>query len=272
MGTKVIKGADISAHQSSIDFKKAKKDGIKFIIPRSSYARTKDKRFEEFVKGAKNAGVEIKGVYVFSYALKSSDATKEAEYCVKLVKKAGLSKDTIIFYDFEYDTVRHGRDHKVSLGPKSCQSFTKAFCKKVKELGYPAGVYSNIDYYNRMYQGKVIGDNIFWLAHYTSGDPWKKCVVHQYTSKGRVNGMSGNIDMNKWYGGVKKDETKPEETKEKEEKKDTTKKKTTTEIAKEVIAGKWGNGATRKKKLEKAGYNYEEVQKKVNELSKKKKG
>jgi len=46
----------------------------------------------------------------------------------------------------------------------------------------------------------------------------------------------------------------------------TTTKKTVTEIAKEVIAGKWGNGADRKKKLESAGYNYNEVQAKVNEL------
>jgi phenylpyruvate tautomerase PptA (4-oxalocrotonate tautomerase family) len=49
-----------------------------------------------------------------------------------------------------------------------------------------------------------------------------------------------------------------------------TKKKTVTEIAQEVIAGKWGNGNTRKTKLTKAGYNYGEVQAKVNELLSKK--
>ena len=49
-----------------------------------------------------------------------------------------------------------------------------------------------------------------------------------------------------------------------------TAKKSVTEIAKEVIAGKWGNGADRKKRLEAAGYNYSEVQAKVNELSGKK--
>lgn len=38
------------------------------------------------------------------------------------------------------------------------------------------------------------------------------------------------------------------------------------EIVKEVLAGKWGNGADRKKKLESAGYNYNEVQKEVNRL------
>lgn len=50
--------------------------------------------------------------------------------------------------------------------------------------------------------------------------------------------------------------------------KESTTKKSVTVIAKEVIAGKWGNGADRKKQLEKAGYNYKEVQKKVNALLK----
>lgn len=45
-------------------------------------------------------------------------------------------------------------------------------------------------------------------------------------------------------------------------------KKSVTEIAKEVIQGKWGNGTDRKNRLEKAGYNYNEVQKKVNMLLK----
>ena len=49
----------------------------------------------------------------------------------------------------------------------------------------------------------------------------------------------------------------------------TTTKKSVTTIAREVLAGKWGNGTERKTRLEKAGYNYAEVQAKVNELAKK---
>ena len=47
-----------------------------------------------------------------------------------------------------------------------------------------------------------------------------------------------------------------------------TPKKSVTEIAKEVIAGKWGNGNDRKKKITAAGYDYSAVQNKVNELMK----
>ena len=48
----------------------------------------------------------------------------------------------------------------------------------------------------------------------------------------------------------------------------TTTKKSNEEIAREVIKGLWGNGITRKLKLAKAGYNYAEIQKRVNELLK----
>ena len=44
--------------------------------------------------------------------------------------------------------------------------------------------------------------------------------------------------------------------------------KSVAEVAKEVLAGKWGNGADRKQRLEAAGYNYAEVQAAVNELAK----
>ena len=56
------------------------------------------------------------------------------------------------------------------------------------------------------------------------------------------------------------------EKKETTDKKETTKKKTNEEIAKEVIAGKWGNGDARKKALKEAGYDPDAIQKIVNKL------
>lgn len=61
----------------------------------------------------------------------------------------------------------------------------------------------------------------------------------------------------------------PKYEKEKETSSTTAKKKTVTEIAREVIDGEWGNGDVRKNKLESAGYDYDKIQKKVNELLKK---
>ena len=95
------------------------------------------------------------------------------------------------------------------------------------------------------------------------------CVIRQYSSHGRLDGYNGNLDLNKayiskvaWqkYAGVKtatSSTTKP-----------ATKKKSIATIAKEVLAGRWGNGDVRKARLTKAGYNYEKVQAEVNKLVK----
>ena len=91
-------------------------------------------------------------------------------------------------------------------------------------------------------------------------------------AKGRINGISGNVDMdycytdypaivkNGGYNGYKKATKKTTSTAT------TIKKKTVDELAKEVIAGKWSAGDERKQKLTAAGYDYNAVQKRVNEL------
>ena len=89
---------------------------------------------------------------------------------------------------------------------------------------------------------------------------------------GRMSGAPGTVGYERWQkflddiGESKKTATpvkKPSTTKPA-----TSKKKTNTEIAKEVLAGKWGNGETRKKKLTAAGYNYAAIQKIVNSMLK----
>lgn len=94
-------------------------------------------------------------------------------------------------------------------------------------------------------------------------------IAWQYTSSGRFPstvsaGNSGNFDLNVLYKDIKLPEKKEQSVK-----KPVQAKKSNTQIAKEVKAGKWGNGATRKKKLKAAGYDYNAIQKIVNKLSKK---
>ena len=94
-------------------------------------------------------------------------------------------------------------------------------------------------------------------------------IAWQYTSSGRFpkvisTGNSGNFDLNVLYKDIKLPEKNEHPIK-----KPVQAKKSNTQIAKEVKAGKWGNGATRKKKLKAAGYNYAAIQKIVNKLCKK---
>jgi hypothetical protein len=99
---------------------------------------------------------------------------------------------------------------------------------------------------------------------------WRSAAIYQYSDHGRLPGYNGNLDLDiayidrqTWltYCGV--DATKPVVVAA-----PTAAKKTVTEVAQEVIDGKWGAGEDRKKKLAAAGYDYNEVQKAVNSLLK----
>ena len=156
--------------------------------------------------GCKKYGIPIRGVYHFCYATSAEGAKEEAASCLANIQKAGLGKNIVVFFDFEYDTVKKAAEKGVKLGKNECIAFTKAFCSYVEEQGYTAGVYCNLDYYRNMYTPDVLEKYVFWLADY-SGSPDVKCDYQQYTSSGKVPGISGNVDMNYYFGEKKEEET-----------------------------------------------------------------
>lgn len=198
------KGIDLSVWNGTIDFRKVKEDGIEFVILRSSFRHTVDSRFFEYVKGCQENGIQILGVYHFSYAYNVAQATSEAKFCTDLIEKAGLSKDTIVFFDFEYDTIKKAMEAGVLLNQSSCIAHSRAFCEYAEKAGYIAGIYTNLDYYVNMYTKDLIEKYILWLADY-SGDPDYTCMIQQYSSKGRVDGITGDVDLNYCY--IREDES-----------------------------------------------------------------
>lgn len=250
------KGIDISYFQGNIDFKKVKADGVDFIIPRCGYGiSNKDSKFSEYVIGALAAGIEVPGIYHFSYALTEDNAREEARKAVSYAQSVGLPTSTIIFFDLEYDSVDYAKRQGVTLDKNRCIKHTNAFCQEVERLGYRAGVYANQDYLNRMYDKTTINRYIFWYANWNGGKkPSITCAFHQWSEKGKVNGINGNVDMDYYYGGADapvKEPMSPEEI---------------DKLAHEVLDGKYGNGNDRVKALTEAGYDYNAVQKRVNEL------
>ena len=250
------KGIDISYFQGNIDFNKVKADGIDFIIPRCGYGKSnKDSKFSEYVAGALAAGIDVPGIYHFSYALNEENAREEARQAVKFAQEAGLPKETIIFFDLEYDSVDYAKRYAVNLDKARCIAHTNAFCQEVQNHGYRTGIYANQDYLNRMYDDATIKKYIFWYANWNGGKtPSVKCAFHQWSEKGRVNGINGNVDMDYYYGGADAPAKKPMTPEEIEK------------VAKEVLDGKYGNGNERRSKLSLAGYDYNAVQSRVNEL------
>lgn len=194
------KGIDISNWQGNVDFSLVKNNGVEFVIFREGYRNSTDKRFLTYTEQAKKVDFPIIGVYHFSYALNVEQALEEARFCVNNVKKAGLNpNNTIIFYDFEYDTVKQATQKGVSLGKEECNKHTIAFCDEIKRLGYQAGVYTNLDYYKHWYKKETLSRYIVWLADYT-GKPDFDCLIQQYSSTGKVPGIKGNVDLDYYYG------------------------------------------------------------------------
>lgn len=262
-----MKIIDVSYHNGNINFKKVAADGIDGVIIRAGYGSGHiDKKFIDNIKGARSAGLPV-GVYWFSYAYSVGLAHREAQQCLDAIKPYTI--DLGVFFDWEYDSMRYAKNHGVTPNKKLITQLNRAFVSAIKDAGYKAGIYFNKDYANRWIDTDAI-DCIKWYARYTSAAGFD-CDLWQYTSSGKVDGISGHVDINKVinknlftsgsFGSVKKSSGSSGSVKK-------PKKKSVDTIAKEVIAGKWGDGTARVQKLKAAGYDPETVQKKVNALLK----
>lgn len=187
-------GIDVSYANGTIDWAKVKASGISFAIIRAGYGRYEvDSQFSANIKGALAQGIPV-GIYWFSYALDTASARQEAKKCIDTIK--GYSIKLPVFYDFEYDTIRYAKDQGVTLGKTAYNDHAVAFCEAIKAAGYKAGVYYNLDYYNRFVDTSRIGGYYTWYAQYASSPNISGYDIWQYSSSGTIAGLSGRFDMN----------------------------------------------------------------------------
>jgi lysozyme len=245
-----MKAIDVSSWQGVIDWKKVKADGVVAAVIRYADGSYLDKQFDRNMREAKKNGIHF-GAYIFSRATSAAQAAEEAERLYMAAKK--YAPDLPLYIDLEADNLA-----------RKANTLASAFLKKMDALGVVGGIYANLNWFTHYISAQKFKSRPLWIAQYNT----KLTAAHpewfgmwQYSSKGKVSGISGNVDMNhlymKYWEKSKKASTTSKST-----------KKSVTEIAQEVIAGKWGNGTDRKKRLTKAGYDYDKVQKKVNELLK----
>lgn len=193
-----MKGIDISKWQGNVDFNKVKADGIQFCIFREGYRKAIDGQFKNYVKGAKAAGIPILGVYHFIY-VDGATPKQNSEACIANMKAAGLDPaSTWIFSDLEYDTWTKAG---IKVTKALCTQYTIEFLNTLKAAGCKKlGIYCNLDYYRNYYDWNQLSEyrKYLWLADYTGG-PDVDCVIQQTGSTGKVNGISGNVDMDTLY-------------------------------------------------------------------------
>lgn len=186
-------GVDVSYWNGpNVDWVKAKAAGIDFAIIRAGYGKGNiDSTAEGNVKRAKAAGVHI-GFYWFSYASTAAEARAEADYCCDAIEKWGVKPDYPVCFDYEYDSEQKNPPRE------SIVDIARAFLARVKERGYYPANYTNIDYLDRGFD-ELTSEYDTWLAQWGVSKPGRDCTIWQYTSMGRPDGFTGNVDMNQCF-------------------------------------------------------------------------
>ncbi|MCH5255743.1 MAG: Ig-like domain-containing protein [Lachnospiraceae bacterium] len=192
-------GIDVSKHNGTIDWNAVKNSGVSFAIIRCGYRGSatgvlvEDPMFRSNIKGAKAAGIKV-GVYFFCQAVNEVEAVEEASMAVSLVSGYGL--DMPIFLDVES---AGGRGDRISKDTRT--AVCRAFCQTVQNSGYSAGIYANKTWFNEMINTASLTNYKIWLAQYASAPTYTKTRydIWQYSSKGRINGIKGDVDLDIRY-------------------------------------------------------------------------
>ncbi len=190
------RGIDVSKYQKDIDWERVRASGITFAILRCGYRGSKtgclveDPYFRTNLKGAKEAGVEL-GLYFFTQAVNDVEAVEEASMALALLGEEKLS------YPIYIDTEGAGGNGRADgLDARVRTDVCKAFCKTVEAAGYRAGIYASRNWWNNNLNRQELEDYETWLAEYTDEPKYDGYFsMWQYTSKGRVDGITGNVDM-----------------------------------------------------------------------------
>lgn len=245
MAKKVI---DVSEHQGKIDWEKVK-GNIDGAILRCGYgmdqATQDDEQWKRNLSECERLGIPT-GVYLYSYADTEAKAKSELAHILRLIK--GHKFQLPIFIDLEQSGTE-------SMAKKTAQ----IVCDGLKDAGYTPGVYANLNWWTNYLKG--VGGYRKWIAHYTSGsaDKYKNGYDGwQYSSSGKVSGISGNCDMNYWYADFGENSGNTSGTTS------STPSGSTLDLVVGVMQGKYGNGDARKTAL---GSRYDEVQDVINHIS-----
>lgn len=258
-----IFGIDISSYQGDIDFKKVKDEGVNFVIIRAGYtgysdgvSKKIDDYFEKHYKSAKENNLDV-GAYWFSRATSYDQGKSEAEFMYN-----NCLKNKRFEYPIAMDVEDNYYQSKVSKD--KITEAIKGFCDYLENKGYYVCIYANSNWFNNYIDTDKLSKYDKWIASWGYNKPnYPNCGIWQFggeTNRIRSNKIAGIIVDQDYayydYPSIIKDKKLNGYNK----------LKSIDEIAKEVIDGLWGNGHIRYKKLTEAGYNYSEIQKKVNQL------
>lgn len=189
-------GIDVSKWQGDIDFSKLKASGVEFVIIRVGSSNGLngenfvDSKFIQNVKNANAVGIPV-GIYFYSYASTIDRAISDAKWIVEQIKDYKV--DLPIAFDWE----NWGSFNKFDVSFFGLTNIAKGFMDTIKDAGYDAMLYSSKTYLENIW---LPTSYPVWLAHYTKNTNYTgEYSFWQMCSNGRVDGISGDVDINIRY-------------------------------------------------------------------------
>ena len=216
---------DVSIHNGGIDWAKVKESGVEGAIIRCGYGRDltrqDDSRFKANIEGALAQGLRV-GVYLYSYAKTEESARSEAAHVLRLIYPYKEKLSLPVYYDLEEPGTEKGAKERALI-----------FGDIIEKSGLWCGIYASLSWWTTDLHG--LDRFTKWVACWgkNNGKPDVKPNVKgldlwQYTSKGKVDGINGFVDLNELLrpsiGGYinpnkpQKEEAKPIETPKEEPK------------------------------------------------------
>ena len=193
---------DVSEWQGDIDWAKAKADGVEGVIIRLGYGEgnNADKKARRNISECKRLGIPF-GIYWYSYADTPSIAKEEGADVVAKLKQFGVNPSDLaypVYYDLEKWT---WEGHQPPTDPNVYNDIVNNWYSALQSAGYKnLGVYSYTSYLQGPLKHADIYAKTTWVAQYGARMGFDSFPTNsrgwQYTSSGKVDGISGNVDMN----------------------------------------------------------------------------
>lgn len=193
---------DVSGWQGDIDWAKAKADGVEGVIIRLGYGEgnNADKKAQRNISECKRLGIPF-GVYWYSYADTPALAKEEGADVVTKLKQFGVNPSDLaypVYYDLEKWT---WEGHQPPTDPNVYNNIVNNWYSALQSAGYKnLGVYSYTSYLQGPLKHADIYAKTTWVAQYGARMGFDSFPTNsrgwQYTSSGKVDGISGNVDMN----------------------------------------------------------------------------
>jgi len=192
------KGIDVSRYQTEIDWERVAADGVDFAIIRVGFRGSTegglilDTYYEENIEGALAAGIDV-GVYFFTQALNIEEAIEEAEFVLEHI--AGFDITYPVVIDIEAINTTNPRTHNMTQSEWTDVAI--AFCERVKQAGYTPMIYGNLRSFMIMLDMERLEEYEKWFAFFRTPIYFPYAhSIWQYTEKGRVDGIEGDVDLN----------------------------------------------------------------------------